>query len=1110
MIRKEARKYRIKLLVVLSLMGTTHVKAQIGDLPEIPYVPHEDTVELTATSQKNSVITFESHDGTLQSGIKTVKYYDSFGRLEETVAAGISPAQKDLVTVTEYDNAGRHYRTWLPGMSDNNDGSYVGYSQAVLLSSADNSDTAPYSITAYEPSPLNRVAHQYGPGAAWHNNMKSVSTDYVVNVQDGDRLNVLSLRATDGVGAAVTIVADCNLPTGTLQGTKTTDEEGNERYEFHDLWGNLILSRAIVDGEEYDTYYVYDDMGNLRAVLPPAILDEDSSLGTIDTDLISQYAYLYRYDERFRMVGKKLPGTEWQYMYYDNADRLVFSQDGNQRTRNEYSFYIYDAVGRECIRGTFTSSNAIGNLNDYVKCTYTGTESQWKGYVVSGISVNSPAVEKVSYYDNYDFISSSATTWPVAILPQFTGGNLIPCTQGLLTGCSTAIVPEGTGSSCLYKAFYYDDRGRIIHTDETTCLGGKDTEDLELSFTGQPLVRTHVQTNGAQVPVTEVCTYTYDHADRLKSLKHKLNDNDEVTVALYNYDNLGRLALKTLGNGEAIDYSYNVRSWMRQLTSSKFHELLEYNYNGNVSSQAWLSNGSCPDGYYDFTYDNLSRLTSAQWGNNYSDYDYSVDYTYDKMGNILSLQRNGMQQTAQGTSYACTVDDLTMNYNGNQLIQVSDDHYSQDDKRIYDFWDGANETVEFSYDGNGNMTQDLNKGISLIRYNQQNLPMCIKFPNDSIKYSYSVDGQKLKTTCYRTVYLAGPANPFGPFPQAVHGDRVRVITFTTYCKNFTYADLGLSRIDFDGGYISLNALTGSLSYHYYLQDHLGSNRMVLSSTGAIEQEQHYYPFGGIMGESVEGNAQRYRYNGKEFESMGGLNMHDYGARLYDQTLGRWNGMDKLAEKYYDVSPYAYCLNNPMRMIDKDGLRPGDFFKTIDEAAIDFGLFYNDNSIRENREYGTYILRVYNANHEVGYTYGIPNVGNHESVTIDNPPAIYRAVARIHTHGNANPQYYNNEFSGIRYDKGSKILASKYLKIRNANDDIGNANTSRMNSYLVTPNGALQKYEYRSAKISVISKDMPSDENDHTRLNSVSSKSENHPFSSEDVFETLKKFLYNNF
>ena len=81
---------------------------------------------------------------------------------------------------------------------------------------------------------------------------------------------------------------------------------------------------------------------------------------------------------------------------------------------------------------------------------------------------------------------------------------------------------------------------------------------------------------------------------------------------------------------------------------------------------------------------------------------------------------------------------------------------------------------------------------------------------------------------------------------------------------------------------------------------------------------HYYPFGGIMGESSEGNAQPFRYNGKEYETMGGLNMHDYGARFYDQTLGRWHVMDEKAEDYYNVSPYAYCMNDPVNAIDPDG------------------------------------------------------------------------------------------------------------------------------------------------------------------------------------------------
>jgi RHS repeat-associated protein len=64
--------------------------------------------------------------------------------------------------------------------------------------------------------------------------------------------------------------------------------------------------------------------------------------------------------------------------------------------------------------------------------------------------------------------------------------------------------------------------------------------------------------------------------------------------------------------------------------------------------------------------------------------------------------------------------------------------------------------------------------------------------------------------------------------------------------------------------------------------------------------------------------QPYKYNGKEFDTMHGLNMYDYGARHYDAAIMRWHVPDALAEKYYSISPYAYCANNPVNFIDPDG------------------------------------------------------------------------------------------------------------------------------------------------------------------------------------------------
>ena len=114
------------------------------------------------------------------------------------------------------------------------------------------------------------------------------------------------------------------------------------------------------------------------------------------------------------------------------------------------------------------------------------------------------------------------------------------------------------------------------------------------------------------------------------------------------------------------------------------------------------------------------------------------------------------------------------------------------------------------------------------------------------------------------------------------------------------------------GYVTL----ADKKYHYYLKDHQGNNRVVVSQTGVVEEINHYYPFGGLFA-NADG-VQPYKYNGKELDTTKGLNLYDYGARMYDPTLGRFTTMDPMAEKYYSVSPYAYCGNNPVNYIDIDG------------------------------------------------------------------------------------------------------------------------------------------------------------------------------------------------
>ena len=140
---------------------------------------------------------------------------------------------------------------------------------------------------------------------------------------------------------------------------------------------------------------------------------------------------------------------------------------------------------------------------------------------------------------------------------------------------------------------------------------------------------------------------------------------------------------------------------------------------------------------------------------------------------------------------------------------------------------------------------------------------------------------------------------------------------TRYCDNFIFEDGVLKRILVEGGVIYFGE--NDTTYHYFLKDHLGSNGAVVNmKTGEVAEQYDYYPFGKQHGDYHTGYIHPYRYNGKELDEIGGLDWLHYGARMMEPEWGRFTTPDPLAEKYYDVSPYAYCGNNPVNAIDPNG------------------------------------------------------------------------------------------------------------------------------------------------------------------------------------------------
>jgi len=173
-----------------------------------------------------------------------------------------------------------------------------------------------------------------------------------------------------------------------------------------------------------------------------------------------------------------------------------------------------------------------------------------------------------------------------------------------------------------------------------------------------------------------------------------------------------------------------------------------------------------------------------------------------------------------------------------------------------------------------------------------------------------------------------------------------------YCGNCIYENGTLRRILVEGGYITFDS--SQPVYHFYLKDHLGNNRVVANVSGEVEQVNHYYPYGGLMAESTGGDVQRYKYNGKELDRMLGLDWYDYGARHYDGALTVWGTMDPLCEKYYNISPYVYCGNNPINAFDPDGrdIIPILFNSTDNSgAAVGFRCYSNAKVIAAMKEFG---------------------------------------------------------------------------------------------------------------------------------------------------------------
>jgi RHS repeat-associated protein len=642
---------------------------------------------------------------------QSTQYIDGLGRPIETVVMKgssitdpsnptASANAVDMVSGNVYDVYGREQYKYLPSPANNTggnasiaDGKFKinpFAQQAAFAAGQYTGETYFYGKTNFEPSPLNRPIESYAPGNSWVGSEgatnRSFKTGYYLN-NATDAVRIWTV--TDGTqGTFGTYSSTAIYPDGTLYKNASTNENGNQVLEFKDKEGKVILKKvqltATADaggGSSHTgwlcTYYIYDDFNQLRCVIQPRGVELISPSWVLtDATILAEQCFRYEYDDRQRMIMKKVPGATEVYMVYDAKDRLVMTQDGNMRSPiNKWMVILYDGLNRPVQTGLLLNTfNGTGlSFTAHLAAAYNST-----GYPFT--TATTPTVTYWEYltkagYDDYSSVPGGLTnsfdnTWSTYFNASINTSPLYAQAQtgslqikGMPTWSQTKILNT---TSYVSSVNIYDDRGRVIQVKTINSTTGTDVVTTQYSFAGQPLVMVQKQEKAGVPAQTSVVVtqLTYDDLNRVTKTEKKLSNTlvntgtmptAFTTISTNEYDALGQLKKKLVGSKkdpatgnyyttrqalQELVYDYNIRGWMlgmnrdylttegqtsdgkyfgfelgydKATTKSGRSFVSAVQYNGNITGMVWKSDGDDIRRKYDFAYDAVNRLMKGDF-----------------------------------------------------------------------------------------------------------------------------------------------------------------------------------------------------------------------------------------------------------------------------------------------------------------------------------------------------------------------------------------------------------------------------------------------------------------------------------------------------------------
>jgi hypothetical protein len=370
---------------------------------------------------------------------------------------------------------------------------------------------------------------------------------------------------------------------------------------------------------------------------------------TISTTVLKELCYQYKYDNRNRLVEKKLPGKQWEFIVYDKLDRVVatgpaFSPFSNN-TNSGWLITKYDAFSRPVYTGwqeaTVTSATRATKQTQHNSLT-TLSETKTNSGSIDGFTVfysnlvapTSFKLLTVNYYDDYNY--PNCTVKPTTIESETVTYN----TKSLPTGAWTRVLTTMESTVGETATTFYDSKGRPIRNYLKNYLGGYTYTDTNLDFAGVPqYTKTYHKrlAKDTELKITEV--FSYSPQGRLLTHTHQINGGVIELLAENKYDELGQLTGKNVGNTSAlplqkVNYTYNIRGWLTEINKVNvlqqasdpkdlFGFKINYNtlsgtfagtplFNGNISQTHWSTNtdGGFVRNYF-YHYDKLNRLIGA-------------------------------------------------------------------------------------------------------------------------------------------------------------------------------------------------------------------------------------------------------------------------------------------------------------------------------------------------------------------------------------------------------------------------------------------------------------------------------------------------------------------